>query len=166
MPDKLSLSSFKACEGITTSGFTLIEILVVLVIISIVMTFVVASFGDFGQNREIVAEGKYLRQYIELAKQEAILDDVTLAVHIDSSGYEILRFKEPNSWQPIQSALFHHHPFKKRITIQLNTKNHTRLIIHPSGQISPFELHLGTTSEPNIITLSGKADGSLSVKNP
>lgn len=149
------------------SGFTLIEILVVLLIISIVMTFAMTSFGDFGAKRAMIAEGQYLIHYIGLVRQESILDGETLGIRIDSTGYEVLRFQEPNHWQPMKSALFRHHSFRKGLNIHLNTAHkQSLLIVYPSGQITPFEAKLGTADEPNMVIISAQEDGFLSVKTP
>ncbi len=146
------------------AGFTLIEILVVLVIISIVMTFAMLSFGDFGARRAVIAEGQQLVHEINLAKQEAILESTTLAIRIHNRGYQVMRFKEPNQWQPIKSSVFQH-TFSRKMRIQLNAQKQKQLLINSAGFITPFELNLGTESEPQMIIITGHADGSLTLKN-
>lgn len=146
------------------AGFTLIEILVVLVIISIVMTFAMLSFGDFGTRRAIVAEGQRFIHEINLAKQEAILESTPLVIRINQHGYEVMRFKEPNQWQPIKSPVFQH-AFRKTLRVQLNAHKHKQLIVNSDGLITPFELKMGTESEPQMITIIGHTNGFLTLKN-
>ncbi len=149
------------------SGFTLIEILVVLIIISIVMTFAMTSFGDVGTKRAVVAEGQYFIHYVGLVRQEAILDAETLGIRINANGYEVFRFQEPNRWQPMKSALFRHHAFRNKLNIHLNiSQKQSIIVISPSGQITPFEATFGTIGEPNMITISAQEDGFISVKTP
>ena len=54
-------------------GFTLVEILIVIFIISIVMTFAVLSLGDFGASRRIVLAAEQFKSDLISIQQEAIL---------------------------------------------------------------------------------------------
>ncbi len=79
-------------------GFTLIEILVVLLIIGITMGFALMAFGDFGEKRRIVVAAEQFTNLIKLVQQQAILETSTLGIDVHDNHYDVLRFKPPASW--------------------------------------------------------------------
>jgi len=82
------------CEQL---GFTLIEILVVVLIISILMGVVVNSFG--GVDREQTLRG-YVERFalrIEIARDRALQSNREWGVHIDEDGVRFTEFDELNN---------------------------------------------------------------------
>lgn len=148
--------------GKPQSGFTLIEIMVVLMILGVIMTIAVISFGDFGTKKNVLAEGNRLIQAINLAKQEAILDNTTLALRVHKNGYDFFKFSAQNHWIAMPSPLFHRH-FPPNILLNQHGPKSTQILIDASGTIRPFEFALGTEEQPNIISLSGQRQGSILV---
>ncbi|MDP3704489.1 MAG: type II secretion system minor pseudopilin GspH [Legionellaceae bacterium] len=151
-------------------GFSLIEILVVILIISITLGFAMLAYGDFGEKRSIVTAAQEFANYVTLVKQEAILESSTLGIHTDSTGYEALRFQEPKTWQPMAQSIFHHHRFPKRVVIHiLPNRSQTKspaIIVNASGDMTPFEIHFGTAKNANVVTVIGKSDGYVAVTTP
>jgi len=56
------------------NGFTLIEIMVVMVIIGVVLSFVTLSIGSNSLAREMAQEAQRLTYLLELAHQEAVME--------------------------------------------------------------------------------------------
>jgi general secretion pathway protein H len=81
-----------------SAGFTLLELMVVLVIIGIIFTFAVLSLGgdDLGELME--QESERMVTLLELASDEAILRGEELAVLFSEDGYEFLVLNE-DRWQ-------------------------------------------------------------------
>lgn len=151
-------------------GFTLIEILVVIVIVGITIGFALLSFGDFGESKKILYAAEQFEKTLRLAQQQAILESSTLGMRIDNSSYQILKFKNASHWAPVSSKnLFRAHYFPKNMIITLKTelKRNSRgpgIIINPSGEVNPFTLSFGTLKEKSIALLTGKANGELYFK--
>ncbi|WP_131781721.1 type II secretion system minor pseudopilin GspH [Legionella gresilensis] len=150
-------------------GFTLIEILVVILIIGIIASVALFAFGDFGTSRRIKLTAEQFSAYLKLVQQRAILEMVTLGVTINNEGYETYRHSN-NSWQsmPKNSLIFHRFfPKDTVITLKAQLKNNIgpNIIITPSGSMTEFTLIFGTSAEPNIITLIGKHNGALTFDN-
>lgn len=148
-------------------GFTLIEILVVILIISITLTFAMLSFGDFGQKRKILATAQQFANYVKLVKEQAIIESSTLGIRINQNGYEVLRLQESNQWQPMPQSIFHAHTFPKQIKSLFKTKNKKNnqwIIFSATGDMTPFELKLGTSEEQNIVTLIGYTNGLIKLR--
>ena len=82
------------------SGFTLIEMMVVLVIIGIMVTSVVLSIrtDDLGEHMEM--EMQRIQALLKLAREEAVMqnEDIALKVTENTYSFEILGDK---GWEPI-----------------------------------------------------------------
>lgn len=150
-------------------GFTLIEILIVIVIIGITVGFALISFGDFGQGRSVLFSAEQLANTLQLAQQQAILEANTLGLRIDNNGYQILKFQE--RWKPISNkGIFKVIHFPKNTLVNLKTTNHPpigtpSIILYASGDMTPFTLILGTPQEHVIATIKGHHNGNIQI-NP
>ena len=158
----------KSVTGMTVNrGFTLIEILIVIVIIGITVGFAVIAFGDFGESKRLLFSADQLSNTLKLAQQQAILDSSTLGLRIDNTSYQILKFQNSSEWQPIpKNNIFKVYYFPQNTVITLKTNNsatgkNPAIIINASGDMTPFSIGFGTDKENNITTLHGGQDGSL-----
>jgi len=81
-----------------SAGFTLLELMVVLVIIGIIFSFAMLSLGgdDLGELME--QETQRMMTLLELASDEAVLRGEELAVLFSEDGYEFLVLNE-DLWQ-------------------------------------------------------------------
>ena len=145
-------------------GFSLIEILVVLFIMGITFTFALISFGDFGQKRQTIVAAEQLSQYIQLVQQYAILETSTLRIQITPDGYQVQHFQPPDTWTSIPSSpLFRHQYFPKGMVIN-GTMRPFVIGVDASGDMTPFRLTMGSTTEPTIVTLIGKRNGTVTLQ--
>ena len=148
-------------------GFTLIEIMIVLVIVGITFGFALIAFGDFGEGRRIQFAAEQLVNNLKLAQQQAILENSTLGLHIDNVSYQLLQLKPPSVWQPLSSkGVSKVNFFPKNTIISLKTESHSlakapEIIINSSGDMTPFVLTFGTRKESKITVLNGYRNGNL-----
>ena len=148
-------------------GFTLIEILIVIVIIGITVGFALIAFGDFGESKRILFAAEQFENILHLAQQEAILENNTFGLRIDNKNYQILKFIPPSKWQTSAAKnLYKPHSFPKNMVIKLSTsfkarKNGPSIIIDSSGDLSAFTLTFGSDKEQTIATLTGSENGDL-----
>lgn len=152
-----------------SKGFTLIEILVVLLIIGITLGFALLAFGDFGEKRRMVNQAEQFRHYVQLVQQQAIMENSTLAIRLSSHGYETLRWQTNGSWQAIHTPIFRPRLVSHHVLIRLRgTKlNHSALItIQASGDTSPFQVDFGTAKQASIVTVIGQPNGTISLEIP
>ena len=73
-------------------GFTLIEILVVLVIIGIVIAAATFLLKDSGQGQTLRSSVNLLQQRLLLAEQQAIITSNPLGFAVSQSGYQFYEF--------------------------------------------------------------------------
>lgn len=153
-------------------GFTLIEILVVILIVGITLGFALMAFGDFGEKRRIIVAAEQFNNYVRLVQQEAILDTSTLGIAINKNGYQTVQFQAPDKWSPLSSRnIVHAQHFPRGLIINLHNISLNRgipaIIINSSGDMTPFTLDFGSTKETAIMTIIGERNGTLRmVKSP
>jgi general secretion pathway protein H len=160
----------QSIESKISTGFTLIEILVVLAIIGITLGMTILAFGDFGASRRIVVEAEQLQNMIKLAQQQAILEAGTLGMDITKTSYQVYRFIPPSTWTPISKRnIFKSHTFPKDTLVRLNIpfkapNNVPDIVINATGDLTPFTLELGTQKTPTLVTITGQQNGNLELR--
>jgi len=81
-----------------SAGFTLLELMVVLVLIGIIFTFAMLSLGGDDYAERMEQESHRMTTLLELASDEAVLRGEELAVLFREDGYEFLVLNE-DRWQ-------------------------------------------------------------------
>lgn len=154
-------------KGVNYHGFTLIEILVVLLIIGITFGFALLAFGDFGEKHRITTAAEQLKQYIHVIQQQAILESNTFGIRFKTDGYETVRFKAPNAWQTIAHPnIFRYHMFPTHLVFHFVGKIGTpAIIINASGEMNTFNLELGTNEQSKMITILGQSTGDITIQH-
>jgi len=78
-------------------GFTLIEVLVVLMIIGVIVSLAALSFGD-NRAEELQREARRLQAVLTLAAEEAIVKSRELGVRFDADGYRFFILDDNMAW--------------------------------------------------------------------
>ena len=73
-------------------GFTLIEVLVVLVIAGVLFSVLVLSFGAVGNDRDLQRDARRLGSLLELAGEEAELQGRDFGVEFIRNGYRFVEY--------------------------------------------------------------------------
>jgi general secretion pathway protein H len=92
----------RGLEG--SSGFTLVEILVVLVLIGITVGMVTLSVGSAG-DRQAELEVRRLAALVDLASDEAVLKAQEIGIRFRRDGYEFYTLNTENVWEPLQDEV-------------------------------------------------------------
>jgi general secretion pathway protein H len=82
-----------------SSGFTLLELLVVMVLIGIIFSFAMLSLGGDDLAELMEQETRRLGTLLDLVSDEAVLRGEEMAVHFSDTGYEFL-ILSGDQWQP------------------------------------------------------------------
>lgn len=92
-------------------GFTLLEILIVLVIVAVMAGLLVVGFSDSPQQ-QLRREAGNLAALINVASDEAVLRGVELGLVIDDDGYQFVYFDpETKQWQAARERALARHDF-------------------------------------------------------
>ncbi len=76
----------------SSRGFSLIEILVVLVIAAIIMSIAVLSLGAIGNDRDVEREAQRMRSLLQLALDEAELQGRDFGIEFIRQGYRFVEY--------------------------------------------------------------------------
>ncbi len=144
-PIKVTINNFSLNRK---NGFTLIEVLIVVLIISIVITFATLNMGQLLQNRKTSAIADQMTATIQLAQQQAILQPAILGMRIDKNSYSFYQWKtqvnEMGQWQRLESDRFlKPQELPSQIKLQLikpSVANNAlpQIIFQSSGDVTPF----------------------------
>lgn len=159
------------------AGFSLIELLVVILIVGIMMSIAVLAFGDFGNTRKVQLFQQHLANVIQFARTKAILEATTFGLDISPSHQQCtfyqFSFKKDSAageWQMLgKDKLFfpQRFPENKKILFSHPLKpSHPEIIISSDGHISPFSLAVTTLSNV-VVTLKIAHNGQATIQeNP
>ena len=137
-----------------TAGFSLIELLVVIVIAAILFTC--ATLAIRGHDPEEVLHHEALRfnQLIQLALEQAILRGENYALEIHINGYRFLQFKQQNWTQIKNDPLLRARQLPADMELELNLED-TQVVIDPAANMGDrFSLD-SKINQPQINPQSG-----------
>ena len=169
------------------NGFTLLELLVVIVIIGVMVSMVTLSFGVLGGDREAEEETQRFWAVLRQAREEAELQGLDLAIFVGTGEYEFLRFDtRRNEWQPVvDDQLYAQRTLPEGLRFRLWMEGREIVLKHglpdrskkdehekwppqvtvlSSGDVVPFELQLERDAAPALFRVTSLADGDLRVE--
>ncbi|MEH6354994.1 MAG: type II secretion system minor pseudopilin GspH [Marinobacter sp.] len=144
----------------TQNGFTLIEILVVLVIIGLMAALAVFTMGGSSQQRELEVEVQNLYLRMQVASEQAVLNNLEAGLAIDTVSYQFVVFDdETQGWKTSQERLFQAHALPSWLSVDTtvaadaprltndNNKLRPDVVFFSSGETTPFEIELMVTGQ-------------------
>lgn len=164
----------------SAAGFTLIEILVVLFIISIVTSVALLSISR-NENSHVKAFASELTQMVTLAEEQAMLEPKVLGLTLGERSFHFAALQpaageKANVWQPIQDHLLGQHkiPNDIEIDVQVGTATHLasddkaksnpQIIISTNGDVTPFTIYVGKKGQKPSYVITGDVDGNVTNK--
>jgi general secretion pathway protein H len=168
-------------------GFTLLEILVVIVIIGVMVSMATLSIGVLGADREVEEETRRFWAVLRQAREEAELQAMDVAIFVGTTDYEWLRFDtRRNEWQPIvDDQLYAQRALPDGLRFRLWMENREivlkpglpdrskkeesqkwppQLTVLSSGDVVPFELQIERDGAPALWRVTAMPDGDLRVE--
>jgi general secretion pathway protein H len=157
--------------GRYSRGFTLVEILVVLLILSISIGLVILNPG---QNEQAILqrEADRLLQILEMAQDEAVMQGQEFGLQLSGHDYQIMLFdKLEQQWQSLEQRQFASHSVSELLAVKLLVDNKkvaspdaVSIMLYSSGESSVFSLTLSLKNSENTDEISSirvlASDGS------
>jgi general secretion pathway protein H len=165
-----------------SKGFTLVEIMVVVVIMAIVISLAILAVGTTGRDTQLDEESRRIEGLVGLLHERALLEGRDFGMRIEPAAYEFVVYDPPRDrWLTLdQEHEFRHRELPKGLSFQLELDSQVvvikpidrnladgrqppppQLAIAASGEGTPFRLTLqrdGTTAKA---TVDGDALGKL-----
>lgn len=175
-------------------GFSLIEILVVIVIIAIVSGIALLSLGLLGQDRELETEAQRLASLVGVAQDEAMMQGREFGLEFMTGSYRFVEF-DPlvSQWAEIigdelyrtrhlpEDVEFNLYLEGQHVALEIDpaeieevdpdepVRNAIKtysphLMIFSSGDVTPFELTIARRLADQTITLQGNLTGNIEIE--
>jgi general secretion pathway protein H len=157
-----------------SKGFTLVEILVVVVIMAFVISIAVLSVGTAGRDSQLDEESRRLDGLIGLLHDRAALEGRDFGLRIEPSAYEFLSYDSARDrWVPLsRDGEFRRRSLPKGVSFQLELDSQQvvlkpidpnlssdadearpQIAVAASGEGTPFRLTLvreGSTAKASV----------------
>jgi general secretion pathway protein H len=166
-----------------SKGFTLVEILVVVVIMAIVISFAILAVGTSGRDTQLDEESRRIEGLLGLLHERALLEGRDFGMRIEPAAYEFVVYDpRRDRWMPLdQEQEFRHRDLPKGLSFQLQLDSQVvvikaidrslpsdqappgpQLAIAASGEGTPFRLTLLRDGTQAKASVDGDALGKLS----
>jgi general secretion pathway protein H len=164
-------------------GFTLVEILVVVVIMAVVISLAVLSVSATGRDSQLDEESRRIEGLVGLLHDRALLEGRDFGLRIEPGAYEFVVYDpRRNRWLMMdQEREYRHRELPKGISFQLQLDSQTvvlkpidrnlsgdsappnpQVAIAASGEGTPFRLILQRDATQASATVDGDALGKVS----
>lgn len=168
-------------------GFTLLEILVVVVILGVIVSVATAAFGVLGRDTQVEEETRRFWAVLQQSREEAELQSLDVAVFVCGGAYEYLRFdRRRDEWTPItDDKLYASRELPEGLRFRLwldgrevvlkpalpdrsdkdqNKKFPPQVMVLSNGDLMPFELHIERDAVPALWRVLANADSDLRIE--
>jgi general secretion pathway protein H len=163
------------------SGFTLIEVLVVLLIVSIMSGVLIASLPGLTRSADFETEAKRLQLVLELAREEALMQSSEFGFRVqrnsagDLAGYSFYIYDDLNqTWTDYAVPPLQRHDLPEGMKLILDVEGEgfqlddsdeeglPPVMLLSSGETTPFDL---TISEGQELFVTLRADGYTRIQS-
>ena len=131
-------------------GFTLIEVLVVIVLIAIIMSTVMAGFVGIDEQQEVEGYVERMVTRIEMARDRAVQRNREWGIYVERDTLAFAEFDERNGeWIPRHERAYQHedgeadYRYDVKVEAYQGDSDEEELpdiILFSSGEVTPFEL--------------------------
>jgi general secretion pathway protein H len=165
------------------AGFSLLELLIVVVIIGLLAGAVTLSMGSLGNDRELEEETRRLRGVMDLLHEESLMQSRDYGVMFTTTGYRFYVYDyQQLTWVvPQADRLLEQHTLSPQLslTLVLDGRNvpllrefeqqdvenpEPQVMLLASGEVTPFTIQVERDGIDGRFELSAKLDGELSLE--
>jgi general secretion pathway protein H len=152
-------------------GFTLLEVLVVLVLLGIITGFAVISLHVADPEQRLAREAHRLQAVLKLAAEQAVMQSRTLGLNVGDDGYVFLQ-RDHGGWRPLHDPALRARHVPTDIRLHLSAApRHEResaapqVLLLASGELTPFALHVRSLDTPAEVRILGAETGEITIEH-
>jgi general secretion pathway protein H len=162
------------------SGFTLLEVLVVVVIIGVITSMAMLSIHVLGGDHEMQQEAERLQAILTQAREDAMLQSRDLGLRVDATGFDFLQYDtRTERWHVIDGdPLLHPRELPEGLHLALRLEDRDvqlkarqaetetepifpHVILQASGDLAPFDLTFGRDGTEELRRVHGTVEGKI-----
>ncbi|MBN1237158.1 MAG: type II secretion system minor pseudopilin GspH [Gammaproteobacteria bacterium] len=168
-------------------GFSLLELMVVVVIIGLFAGAAVLSMGLLGSDRDVEREAFRLRSLLTLLREEALMQSRDFGILFTDTGYRFYAYdyQMPGWVVPAGENLFVEHDLDEALNVELRVEDRDlvldpgfeadegdeesedgpepQIMVLSSGEITPFEASFNRDTMRGRYTLKAELDGTIEI---
>lgn len=159
-------------------GFTLIEIMVVLLIIGVILGVAIPALNTGSEEDRLNKETLRLSALIDLASQESILNARAIGIRTEEQQYQFFVLDLDNEkWKVLDDKILSEHKLPEDIELELFLEGFNapepidteeqqtvpQIMVLPSGEFTPFTINFRSRNTETYFSLNGHANGKLEI---
>jgi general secretion pathway protein H len=188
MPDDRAPLQAVLRRRLRLAGFTLVEVMVVVLIIGIMLTFATLSVGDRAAGDTLDLEARRLEQLFRLASEEAELKGYEIGFRHTPTVYQFVAVNAEGDWQALTEGPLRPREIPPLLSLRLRVDGRPvppaqdippgapaqdsaddaglepQILFLSSGELTAFSLELGATGLADGRLLSGDLLGRLTLE--
>lgn len=137
------------------AGFTLVELLLVLTVLSLAAAAVVLAMPD--ERPSLAREAERLAARLALARDAAIIDGRAFAVQVDEDGYSFAERRE-GAWRSLSRPPFESIVWEEDTVAAVPEADAVRIVFDPTGLAEPMAVTLERDGERRTVTLDAAGE--------
>ena len=150
---------------LAADGFTLIELILVMAILTVAVSFTAPTMSRFFSGRTLDSEARRLLAFTRLGQGRAVSEGLTMDLWLDAEhrklGLEVQRSFDTSD--PKKEEL----DLDAALRLEVSTKNTgTSNLVSQTGSISMASILKSAPTHPNLPTIHFQPDGSIGDNSP
>jgi general secretion pathway protein H len=168
-------------------GFTLVEILVVMLIISIITSVGVLSINR-NENKQVETFASELAQLVSLAERQAMLQPNVLGLQLEKESFQFSSLQTGQAgtkqdWVPLDDNILGKREIPDGIELRVDMSHDMKtsdsdktndddkkiklpqVIISSNGDVTPFNIYVGHKGKKPLYVVSVDASGQITSKS-
>ena len=162
------------------SGFTLLELLVVIVIIGIITSMATISVHVLGGDHQMQQEAERLQAIVAQVREDAMLQGRDIGLRVDQSGYDFLSYNSRKElWETVDNdPLLRERALPEGLNLALRLEDRDvrlkpratatdeapiqpQVVVQASGDLVPFDVILTRDGTDETRRISGTVTGAI-----